>query len=360
MRLKPNDARKWIIAPRPEKAWKDLETLALTFDPPVKEMLVTRTAQLIGEELALKFVEPEGFDDDEYPIETTLRATALFKGFTEPRVLERRVVINPGKTAPPPLPPKPLKDEPTYIKVTSRQPIKIVAGGSDVHVKLKWDGKDDLVLGSPATWTIRATCEAPGAEPNYFLTNPDNGRFELLIQASQGLAAGEELKFDIEAIGPGMTLFAAFLATVIEPPTPRRIELRIQSGAQRRPPYELKYVKRDDWEGETCWGQSWSGTDAGAFDPPSQKSPLFIYINQDMDLVVEYRDKLTAKRLTETVIQQRINKYTTHIAFHLYQIYLKKQQMEAQPGSDTLTEDQMRDEIQRVAKTLIELMEVSQ
>lgn len=358
MRLKPNEPRKWVITPRPESAWKDLETLALTFDPPVKEMLVTRTSQLIGEELALRFVQRDDFDDDEYPIETTLRATAIFKGFPEPRILERRLVINPGKTAPP-APPTPLKDEPTYIKVTSRQPIKIVAGGSDVHVKLKWDGKDDLVLSNPATWTIRATCEAPGAEPPFFLTSPENGRFELLIQP-KGLAVGEELKFDIEAVGPGTTLFASFLATVIELPTPRKIDMKTFGGGQRRPPYELKYVEKPDWKSETCWCQEWTSADAGAFDPPSQKSPLFIYINQDMDLIVEYRDKLTARRLAETTIQQRVNKYTAHIAFHLYQMYQKKRQIDAQPGSETLTEDQMRDEIQRVAHTLIELMEVSQ
>jgi hypothetical protein len=360
LRLKPNDARAWTILPRPEGAWKELETLAITFDPPVKEMLVTRTSQLIGEELTLKFVEPEGFDDDEYPIETTMRATAVFKGFDEPRVLERRVVINPGKTPPPPQPPKPLKDEPAFVRVTSRQPIKIVAGGPDVHVKLKWDGKDDLVLGKPATWAIKATCEAPGAEPNFFLTNPDNGRFEMLIQANQGLAVGEELKFDIEAIGPGTTLFAAFLATVVEVPTPRKIDLKMQAGGQRRPPYELKYVKRPDWEGDTCWGESWTGQDAGSFDEPSPKSPLVIYVNQDMDLLVEYRDKLTAKKLAETTIQQRINKYTTHIAFHLYQMYLKKRQMAAEPGDEVFDDEQMRDEIQRVSRTLIELMEVSQ
>ncbi len=359
LRLKPNEARKWLIVPRPEGVWKELETLAITFDPPVKEMLVTRTTQIIGEELTLKFVEPDGFDDDEYPIETTLRATAVFKGFDEPRVLERRVVINPGKIVEP-KPPKPLKDEPTFIKVTSRQPIKIVAGGPDVHVKLKWDGKDDLVLGTPATWAINVKCEAPGVEPLYFLTNPDDGRFELLIQANPGLAVGEELVFDIEAVGPGTTLWAGFLATVIELPTPRKIDLKTQAGGQRRPPYDLRYVKRDNWESDTCWLGQWTGQDPGSFDEPTQKAPLVIYVNQDMDLLAEYRDKLTTKRLAENTIQARINKYTTHVAFHLYQMYLKKREMEKHPGDDVFTDEQMRDEIQRVSRTLIELMEVSQ
>ncbi len=288
-----------------------------------------------------------------------LRATAVFKGFNEPRVLERRVVINRGKIVRP-KEPKPLKDEPTFIKVTGRQPIKIIPGGPDVHVKLKWDGKDDLVLGKPPTWTISVKCGAPGVEPPYFLTNPENGRFKLLIQANPALALGEELAFDIEAIGPGTTLWAGFIATVVESPMPRKIDLKTQAGGQRRPPYDLRYVKRVDWESDTCWGESWTGLDPGSFDEPTQKTPLVIYVNQDMDLLAEYRDKLTAKRLAENTIQIRINKYTTHIAFHLYQMYLKKHEMQKQPGNDVFNEDQMRDEIQRVSRTLIELMEVSQ
>lgn len=104
----------------------------------------------------------------------------------------------------------------------------------------------------------------------------------------------------------------------------------------------------------------WTGLDPGSFDDPTQKAPLIIYVNQDMDLLAEYRDKLTAKRLSENTIQARINKYTTHIAFHLYQMHLKKREMEKHPGDDVFTDDQMRDEIQRVSRTLIELMEVSQ
>ncbi len=360
IRLKPNEARRCVVFARPDAAWKSLETLAVTFDPPVKEMNITRTSQLAGEEIALQFVQPADFDDDEYPIETILRSTAVFKGFPESRVLERRVVITPSNRKP--KQPIPLKDDPTYIRVTSRQPIKIVIGGPDVHVKVKWDGKDDLLIGNPPAWTIRATCESPSVEPQTFVTHPVGGRFELLIQATPGLAAGEQLKFDIEAIGPGKTLSTAFLADVVEPPQPRRVTEKVHGGGQRRPPYELKYVKKENWETQTCWGQPWSGVEPGAFDPPTAKSPLFIYINQDTDLLTTYRDALVAKKLAETTIKQRVNKYTTHIAFHLYQMYQKKRTVEAQPGgtADSPSDDQMRDEIQRVARTLIKLMDVSQ
>lgn len=361
IRLKPNDSRRFLIYPKPESAWSLLESMALTFDPPLKELQVTRTTQSTGEEVSLKFDEPEDFDEDEYPIETVLRSTATFKGQAEHRFLERRVVITPSKRKIPKAP-VPLKADPTFIRVTSRQPIKVLLGGPDVHVKLRWDGEDTLVAGDPPAWIFRASCESTSVEPLIFLTRPVGGRFELLIQAATGLKAGEQLKFDVEAVGPGKTLTTAFLADVAEPPSPRKISTKLPGGAQRRPPYELVYVARKDWNGETYWGERWNGDSAGSFEPPSAKSPLTIFINQDMDLLTTYRDSLVAKKNAETTISQRINKYTTHVSFHLYQMYRSSKQIESESASDgtPLTEDQMREEIERVSRTLLTLMEVSQ
>src|SRR6185437_5860223 len=315
IRLKPNEDRRVVLVAKPEAEWKSLQTMTVTFDPPVKELQATRTSQLNGEEIALKFAEPDDLDPDEYPIETTLRVTAKFKDVAEVRLLERRVVVTPRKTSPgpiPPNPPPPLKDDPTYVRVTSRPPIKIMVGGADVHVRLRWDGKDELLAGTSPEWSFRVTCEAPNLEPVFFATKPVDGRFELLIQASAGLTGGEQLKFDVEAFGPGKTLTTAFLADVVDPPAPRKITAKISGGAQRRPPYDLKYLKRENWgDGNvTCFGDPWSGTEPGSFDEPTTKSPLTIFINQDTDLLVGYRDQLLARKLAETTIQQRINEYT--------------------------------------------------
>jgi hypothetical protein len=362
IRVKPNDVRRILIHSKPETAWKLLNSLAVTLDPPIKELQITRTPQLVSDEVLLEFVEPESFERDEYPIEALLRVTATFKGYDEPRVVERRIVVNPRKIVGPKPPPPPLKDDPTLLKVTSRQPIKIVVDGPDVHVKLRWDGKDELVVGKPPTWAFQVSCEPNSIKPQTFLTRPVEGRFELLIQAAVGLQSGEQLKFDIEAIGPGKTLATAFLADVVEPLSPRKILAKTLAGGRRRPPYDLRYVKKDNWRDENCWGQVWSGSDAGSFDPPSAKSPLTIFINQDMDLLVSYRDFLLAKKYAEITIQQRINKYTAHVAFHLYQMYLKKKEGESKTDSEieVPSDDQMRNEIQRVARTLLKLMEVSQ
>jgi hypothetical protein len=360
IRLKPNEIRRLSVYAKPETAWKDIETMFLRFDPPLKELQVTRTSQITGEDVELKFVEPEDFDEDEYPVDTMLRATAMFKVFAEPRTIECRVVVTPPKKREPGPGPT-LKDDPTMIKVTSRQPIKIVIGGPDVHVRLRWDGKDDLVSGSPPPWTFRASCESLSIEPQIFLTRPVAGRFELLVQASPSLTPGEQLKFDVEAIGPGKTLTTAFIADVVEGPSARKVPSKVAGGGQRRPPYDLRYVQKENWVDETCWGTGWSGAEAGSFESPTAKSPLTIFVNQDMELLAIYREALIAKKHAETTIQQRINKYTAHVAFHLYQMYEKTKQVESQHGEgiDPPNEDQMRDEIQRVSRTLIKLMEVS-
>lgn len=358
IRLKPNEGRRYLIHSTPDNLWKTLESMALTFDPPVKELQVTRVSQLCGEEVNLHFAETEDLSDDEYPIEALMRAMASFKDQSEPRVLERRVVINPPKERNAP-PTAPLKDDPTFIKVTSRQPIKILLGGADVHVKLRWDGKDELASGNPPLWSFRVVCESTSVEPQTFLTRPEQGRFELLIQSAAGLGAGEQLKFDVEAIGPGKTIATAFLADVIEPPSARKVSTKLKGGSQRRPPYSLVYVKREKWDQETCWGKQWSGSDPGSFESPTPKSPLTIFINQDMDPLTSYRDSLIAKKNAETTIQQRINKYTAHIAFHLYQMYQKSRDPEGQATGNALNEEQMNDEIQRVSRTLLKLMEVS-
>ncbi len=360
MRLKPNDSRRYTVYAKPESAWKSLKSMTVTFDPPEKELEVTRTSQLSGEEITLRFVEPDGFDEDEYPIETILHCTALFADLPEARTLDRRIVITKSKKRPP-SPPAILKDDPTFIRVTSRQPIKITLGGPDVHIKLRWDGKDELANSASPAWTFKVTCESPSIDPPTFLTRPSGGRFELLVQAVPGLSAGEQLKFTIDAIGPGKTLTTAFLAQVVEPLGPRKTTNTISGGAQRRPPYELLYVKKEDWSDETCWGSQWTGNDPGAFEQSNAKSPLVIFINADMDMLSSYKESLISKKHAETTIQQRITKYTAHVAFHLYQMSLKKKETESSKDSmgESLTDEQMRDEIQRVSRTLLKLMEVS-
>jgi hypothetical protein len=237
-------------------------------------------------------------------------------------------------------------------------------GGPDVHVKLRWDGKDELAAGNPPEWSFRVSCESPSLEPQTFLTRPTNGRFELLIQAPGGFNAGDQLKFDVEAMGPGKTLGTAFLADVVEPMSPRKARAKLAGGGHRRPPYELKYLDTKDWINEdlACFGQPWSGVEPGAFEPPNAKSPLTIFINKDTDLLTTYREALVARKLAESTIHQRINKYTTHVAFHLYQMYLKQKDAEehADNSGEVPSESMMRDEVQRVANTLIKLMEVGQ
>ena len=125
----------------------------------------------------------------------------------------------------------------------------------------------------------------------------------------------------------------------------------------RRPPYELKTITRDEYD-QACWNAAeWTDDDAGSFNAPTERAPLILIINQDMAALREFRQAL-AKRNTEQDVQRKLNKYTSHIAFHLYQMY---QATIGKKDDDVDAADAARrDEIRRVALTMIKLMDVAE
>src|SRR4029079_6900147 len=142
-----------------------------------------------------------------------------------------------------------LLDEPTFVRVTTRQPIRIWLDKADTHVRLSWNGKDSLALGPSPRWTFHARCVTPGREAiTTTFSQPRGGRFSLLIPLPSEARLGEEFEFDIIAERrDGGMLTAAFRAIVVEreppsKPEPRTIIGGIPTGVSRRPPYDLKYV----------------------------------------------------------------------------------------------------------------------
>jgi hypothetical protein len=160
-------------------------------------------------------------------------------------------------------------------------------------------------------------------------SEPLAGRFSLLISPKPEWQAGERLKFEVTATGPqGRELFAAFEADVVDPQPPpedkpekgpRLVDGEFKTGSMRRPPYQLKVIKRDEYA-QRCWdAEEWTDEDAGAFLRPTERAPLILIINEDMAVLRNFKRALT-KRNTEQDVQRKVNKYTSHIAFHLYQM----------------------------------------
>lgn len=368
IRLHPSVERAVTIESIPTSAWSDIEALDVRLEPPVKELTstVTRTETHAG--LELEFAEPAGFDTEEYPIESTLRVSAKFKGYSEVRVLERAIVVAPKRIVRKP-PPAVLLSDPTFLRVVSRQPVKLVSGGAATHVRLCWDGDDQLTSGTGATWSFRSRCKTLETFPPIGSSQPKNGRFELLIDTPHGLLPGQTLEFDVEAIGPdGRTLAASFTGKVANPPPlpePRRLHSDApEPAAQRKPPYELKIVHKSDWNAPTCWGESaWTESDVGSYKEPTDSTPLTLIINDDAADLVGFRDALVKRRLDENTVRARVNNYTAHVGFHLYQMFrFKKERLAAVAADPTVTvprEEDERLEIRRVASTLLMLMEVS-
>lgn len=363
VRLRPNQAREISVKAIPSGHWPAVAQFNVESDPGVLELNVKKEKLESHAKLTLLFTEPEGFDTDQYPVRAKVKVTARFNGIKEARQLELSVLIKPDKDPPDPI----LLDDPMKLKVTSREPIKLRRGQGDTHVRLRWDGKDRLLNGNVPQWKLSAKLVGDGkAQPEMNFSEPLAGRFSLLITPREDWQAGERLKFEVVAGGlRGRELVTTFEADVIDPPPPpddkrekgpRLIDGEFRTGQMRRPPYQLKVIKRDDYA-QPCWdADEWTDEDPGAFLAPTDRTPLTLIINEDMGALRDFRRALT-KRNTEQDVERKVNKYTSHIAFHLYQMY---QATQGRKEEDVDAADaRRREEIRRVAMTMIRLMDVA-
>jgi hypothetical protein len=360
IRLRPNQPREIAIKSMPSNAWPTVAFFSVEPDARVLELHVDKEKLVDHAKLTLLFREPEGFDADQYPVRARLRITAGFNGIKERRQLDLSVLVRPDKEPPEPI----LLDEPTILKVSSREPVKLRRGESDSHVRMRWDGKDRLLIGPSASWKLSAhLLDGARPQPTFNFSVPNAGRFSLLISPRMEWEVGNRFEFEVTATGPkGQTFHARFLGEVVDPdtiekPTPRLLDSEFASGASRRPPYELMYIDRDRYDATECWGDAgWSDDDPACFLQPTTRRPLTLIINKDMVLLRDYRRYLT-RSFTEQEVERRINKYTSHVAFHLYQMY--QATTDRKDEDPNMAEARRREEIRRLATTLIKLMEVS-
>lgn len=365
IRLRPDQQRPITLTSQPANAWGALSELVVdrTDDLPELEIVEERFEDFTR--LDLYFREPAEFDSDQYPLHTVLRATARFNGISEPRQLSLRVHVKPD--SPPPT--IELLDDPTWLRLSSREPVKIVLRESDTHVRLRWNGKDELVRSMKSEWRFIARCLTNGAPPLVMnFSQPTEGRFSLLVSPHPQLEIGQEMEFEVCAYGPDeKKMCLTFGAIVVEPPKdqskePRLIDSELPSGSERRPPYRLVYMSRSEYDSDTCWGNTtWTDDDPGCFQEPTERQPLILIINEEMDALRSYREYLT-KSYMESEVSRRINKYTSHIAYHLYQMYTIQKGVltsDVEHRAATDVDESNKQEIHRVAMTLLKLMEVS-
>jgi hypothetical protein len=178
IRLRPNQAREISIKSIPSSHWPAVALFNIDPDPTVMELNVKKEKLEDHGKLTLLFTELEGFDTDQYPVRAKVRVTATFNGIKEPRQLELRILVKPDQPPPDPV----LLDEPFKLKVSSREPIKLRRGENDIHVRLRWDGKDRLLTGKHPEWKLSARLLGEGkAQPVFNFSEPTAGRFSLLI-----------------------------------------------------------------------------------------------------------------------------------------------------------------------------------
>lgn len=366
LRFPPNKKATLTVAVAPKTDWPRLIDIVAVVYPPVAGLSSVLTKKADTAEVELEFTETPEFDVEQYPVEATLRILANFKDLAEPRMVEKELIVRPRKKVI--RPPRLLNDPPTFLRIASRQPVRLLSGGPDTHVKIVWDGKDYLTFDPNPAWTFAATCRSHSSFPAVTFTKPANGRFEALLHQPAEMLIGTKLDFEVAANGPsGATLVATFAAEIVAPAGPKKQTTQIPVQGQRRPPYKLMIVTEDKFDLSTRWGDStWDSSHAGAFIEPKTDATLTLCINQDFGLLKKYMEGVVAKKADEQRTEEKKTKYISHIAYHLYQMYLAKDETrkkaEADPEQKDIRipeDDDMQDEVNRVGSTLIRLMEVT-
>jgi hypothetical protein len=364
-----------VIVALPREEWANLEEF--------RAEVVSEDENLTGQvnqgddraTVAVNFAATD-YDDDDFPVHGEVRAFARFKDHPEPRVLKIPVLVTKKPTVEPQAPIE-LLDEPTFLRVRSRQPVRLVPDGAAVHVRMQWNGKPSLLRGSTPPWKFSGRCLRLDTFPRMGFGSMDDGRLAFILYPPHGMMTGTTLEFEVVADGPeGRQLRATFRAIVVVPAQPPVAEPRKVTAqaplavGQRRPPYDLRYIGEKNWKDTKlpCWkeGVEWTAGDAGSFIEPSDTQPLLILvINEDMELLKGYKEAMRKRKppLEPNTIKERVNKYISHVAFHLYLMYgeYKRQQQRAaiDPEARAPEEGEMRAEINRVGTTLMRLMEVS-
>jgi hypothetical protein len=369
LRIRPDGERVLDVRSTPAEAWKTMKALTTRLHPAIEELEAKVEDIEDGKRITLRFNEGENADEDQYPIETTLQVIAKFEGQGELRLVEKDIVISPAKERPPRPSPE-LVDDPTWLRVATRQPVKLIPGGPLAHVRVKWDGKDELISGLSPTWEIHARCTTITSFPVVTRTDPRNGRFELLIDTPRALLAGQELDFEVESRGPSGKVLRANFRARLEPPADEETETpgtKKKKVPELKPsrPYELRFVREADWDTMEYWNKpNWDGQSVGDFRPPTKKEPLVLFVNEDHEPIKRARDEMVKKGLIEATIEERVTKYYTHVALHLYSMYRHKMKLEEEQNisgdgerlPETAEADFMEGEIERAANTVLRLL----
>ncbi|MBX9681876.1 MAG: hypothetical protein K2X38_24225 [Gemmataceae bacterium] len=378
IRLYAGENKEVTIVSDPHEVWSTLQDFkaSVTSDDENLTLAVKQTKDRATVTISFPATH---YGEDEFPVIGELQAFARFKNRPELRALKLPVIVTKK-----PAPPEPIEllDVPTFLRVRSRQPVKLIPN-TTTHVRMQWNGKHTLLRGSKPKWKFTARCTTLGTFPKIGFGYTNDGNLTFVLYPPHGLLLGLSLDFEVVAIGPDdMKLTASFRGVITEPsakptpPTPPEPSL-IQGTAppivgQRRPPYELKYINKDDWENpqRPCFqgGGVWTENDAGCFLEPSPTQPLLLLVvNEDMALLKTFREHMLKKKppLDPKTISDRTNRYISYVAFHLYQMYGERKRLEGMKTNapDDLVpqpanEKDTRAEINRVGTTVMKVMEL--
>jgi hypothetical protein len=375
IRLREGETKELLVISRPKAAWGTIEEFKVEVVSDDEHLTVKARQSSDHATVTIRFSATD-YQNEDFPVLGELHAFARFKDKPELRALKLPIVVTRKPREPDPIE---LVDQPNLLRVSNRQPVKLVPG-STVHVRMQWNGKPSLLRGVRPKWKFTARCLSLETFPQLGFGYKNDGGLTFVLCPPTGLTVGSKLDFEIVANGPdGAKLSATFSGVIANPPAketaPHQKPILVDGVApptigQRRPPYELKYIGRADWENpeRPCFqgGGSWTEDDAGCFLEPTPTQPLLLLVvNEDMGLLKNFREGMLKRKppLDPKTIADRTNRYISYVAFHLYQMYgeMKRLEGRANPSPDAPVpagENEMRAEINRVGTTVMKVMEL--
>jgi hypothetical protein len=366
VRLTPGATVAFSVVADPASEWANLVDFTARLEAEVNGLALDFNKGTDEATIKLTFTEPDDTDEEEYPFNSTITAFAKFGGHDAPRMFQVPItIVRPRKGGK--RKPRILRSDPTFLRVATRQPIPLIPGGPTKHVRLIWDGEDNLVVGDPAAWVFSCRCISLYSFPTPGVSHSGGGRVDILVETPHGLIADALVNFEVRAEGPGgKTLTVPFVGQVLDPTVAVLGAVQLVTAnppsdvGQRRPPYKVVPIKEEQWKEQDCWGGGdWTAEDVGCFIDPTDTAPLILVLNEDFGPIRAFCDDMVKRTLTEGHIEAQKTKYYSTIAYHLYLMYRSyKAQMDAsaEGKADPPKLPDLRKEINRVGNSLVTMM----
>ncbi len=238
-------------------------------------------------------------------------------------------------------------DPPTVFRFSGRKLPMELKSGSRTSITILVDGPDDLLTRHVSPAQFSASCTIPNTSiPDR--RGPKSGKMQVYVDVSKSLQIGTTgaLHAELE-LGNGSVMRTEAQCVVVEPK--KETDKRASLIRRDEPNYEIVPVNRSQW---SAYG--WNQHNVGDYKISGKTRRLYLLVNLDHERLLEDLENRTKRAEREGYITSIRNRYLAHVAYHIFQQF--ESDKSARPVNSLGGEDSRNVELQRVAKTVLQVM----